>query len=49
MVFVALIYEGLGQKLVRQEASGEADFFAKLDAQYPCFVCLWYCVEEHIT
>ena len=45
MVYVALLYEGVGQRLVRYEASNEADFFAKLDARFGCYVCLWFTEE----
>ena len=45
MIYVALLYEGVGQRLVRYEASNEAEFFAKLDAQFGCYVCLWYTEE----
>lgn len=45
MNFVALLYEGLGQKLVRCQAANEAEFFAKLNEQYGCYVCLWFSVE----
>ena len=45
MIYVALLYEGVGQRLVRYEASNEAEFFAKLDARFGCYVCLWYTEE----
>lgn len=45
MYYVALLYEGLGQQLVRHQANSEADFFAKLDETYGCYVCLWFSVE----
>ncbi|GGF82093.1 hypothetical protein GCM10011338_37940 [Alteromonas lipolytica] len=49
MYYIALLYEGLGQQLVRLEANSEADFFAKLDAQFGCYVCLWYSQEQVVT
>jgi len=45
MIYVALLYEGVGQRLVRYEASDEADFFAKLDDRFGCYVCLWFTEE----
>ncbi len=45
MVYVALLYEGVGQRLVRYEASNETDFFAKLNARFGCYVCLWFTEE----
>ncbi len=46
MVYVALLYEGVGQKLVRQKAANDAEFFAQLDRQFSCYVCLWFTVEQ---
>ncbi len=46
MIYIALLYEGVGQKLVRQKAKSETEFFAKLNAQFGCYVCLWFSVER---
>lgn len=48
VVYVALLYEGLGQQLVRYQAISEEEFFAKLNAQFGCYVCLWFSAEQVI-
>ena len=43
--FVALLYDGIEQRFVREQAQNEQAFFKTLDSQYPCYVCLWHSVE----
>ncbi len=46
MVYVAILYEGVAQRLVRQDAKNDAEFFAKLNAQFGCYVCIGFTVER---